>query len=77
MEELQKELTLEREQRATKEASFAQEINQLQETEVAKENKGVTHYMYCGLFMGGPFLKRSLKYDIQLWGGRVQSKDNL
>lgn len=42
MEELQKELTLEREQRATKEASFAQEINQLQETEVAKENKGVT-----------------------------------
>lgn len=42
VEELQKELTLEKEQRASKEASLAEEISQLQETEVAKENKGMT-----------------------------------
>ena len=41
VEELQKELTLEREQRAAKEASLTEEIDQLQETEVAKENKGM------------------------------------
>lgn len=45
VEELQKELTLEKEQRATKEASLAEEINQLQETEVAKENKGMQNIM--------------------------------
>lgn len=47
VEELQKELTLEREQRAAKEASLAEEIDQLQETEVAKENKG----MFCMAFL--------------------------
>ena len=41
IEELQKELTLEREQRATKEASLTEEISQLQETEVAQENKSM------------------------------------
>lgn len=39
IEELQKELTLEREQRAVKEASLTEEISQLQETKVAQENK--------------------------------------
>ena len=39
IEELQKELTMEREQRAAKESSLAEEISQLQETEVAQENK--------------------------------------
>lgn len=41
IEELQKELTMEREQRAAKEASLAEEISQLQETEVAQENKSM------------------------------------
>ena len=50
VEELQKELTLEREQRAAKEASLTEEINQLQETEVAKENKGKLIKMHCRQF---------------------------
>ena len=50
VEELQKELTLEKEQRAAKEASLAEEINQLQETEVAKENKGMQNMMHSRQF---------------------------
>jgi hypothetical protein len=50
VEELQKELTLEKEQRAAKEVSLAEEINQLQETEVAKENMGMLNIMRCRQF---------------------------
>ena len=42
IEELQKELTLEKEQRAAKEATLAEEINQLQETAIVQENKSMT-----------------------------------
>ena len=41
IEELQKELTMEKEQRVAKEASLAEEIDQLQETAVAQENKSM------------------------------------
>ena len=41
IEELQKELTMEKEQRAAEEASLAEEISQLQETAVVQENKSM------------------------------------
>ena len=46
IEELQKELTMEKEQRATKEASLAEEIGQLQETAVVQENKSMFQYTH-------------------------------